>query len=96
LVIDGSAQDKSPLRFVEGDAGIVAGSYVVSSQGLGFVEKEVKLDVLVALDAWIRGPALEILLDEIAYNPPVEDFSKVEDIVRYAELLGHLSGILYG
>ena len=61
---------------------------------LGPVEQAVELEVAVALDARVRGPALGVAGDVGVDHVGLEVGGEVEDVVDDAQLVGHPPGVV--
>jgi hypothetical protein len=67
------------------DPGVVAGAHGVEAEGQGAIQHRGELDLLVAAQARVRGPARGVLRHEIFYDVAVEPVGHVPDVERDAD-----------
>ena len=91
----GSPEQTPGAVRVPGPSGVVAGRHRVEPERVGPLEQAVELEVAVALDARVGGPARGVAGDVRLDHMGLEVGGEVEDVVDDAELVGHPSGVVH-
>ena len=73
--------------------GVVAGAHRVEAERQGPVQDRRELDLLVAPDARVGGPAGRVLGHEVLDDVGVEPFGHVPDVERDADHVGGAAGV---
>src|SRR5439155_26170194 len=74
---------------------VVAGGDAAGADGAGGLEQLVELEMVIAERARNGGAAGEIFAHERAHNVLLKALLLVDDVVGYAEMLGHATGVVH-
>ena len=92
--VGGAGEDPAAAGFVVMVAGVVACGDALGADLAGGEEKLIELEVVIAEGAGYRGAAGEVLADEGADYLCLEAVLGVDEVVRDAEVLGYVAGIV--